>query len=102
MRGVRNLVLALLLLGGSAAAGTTHVVVMDGVSYAPAALTVKRGDTVVWRNRDPFPHTVTAERQFDSKSIAAGSEWRLVARTPGVYPYLCTLHPNMRGVVTVE
>jgi len=85
-----------------AAAAATHVVVMDGVGYAPAALTVKRGDTVVWRNKDPFPHTVTAKGKFDSGSIAAGKEWKYVANKPGVYPYLCTLHPNMTGTLTVE
>jgi plastocyanin len=27
---------------------------------SPDTLTVKRGDTAVWVNKDPFPHTVTA------------------------------------------
>jgi plastocyanin len=94
--------IAALLLAGCAAAATTHVVTIDGVTYAPAALTVKRGDTVVWRNKDPFPHTVTAAREFDSGSIAAGREWKLVARKPGAYAYLCTLHPNMQGTLTIE
>jgi len=84
------------------AAAATHVVVMDGVGYAPATLTVKRGDTVVWRNKDPFPHTVTAKGAFDSGSINAGKEWKFVAQKPGVYPYLCTLHPNMMGSLTVQ
>jgi plastocyanin len=77
-----------------AVAASTHVVVMEGVGYAPATLTVKRGDTIVWRNKDPYPHTVTAKGAFDSGSIAA--------RTPGVYPYLCTLHPTMTGTLTVR
>ena len=85
-----------------AVAASTHVVVMEGVGYAPATLTVKRGDTIVWRNKDPYPHTVTAKGAFDSGSIAAGKEWKLVARTPGVYPYLCTLHPIMTGTLTVR
>jgi len=96
------IVAATLLATDVAAAASTHVVVMDGVTYAPRMLTVKRGDTVVWRNNDPYPHTVTAEGAFDSGSIAAGNEWKYVARTPGVYPYLCTLHPNMTGTLRVE
>ena len=84
------------------AAGKTHVVLIDAVAYAPAALTVKRGDTVVWRNKDPFPHTVTAQGHFDSGSFGPEREWTYVARKPGVYPYLCTLHPNMQGTITVE
>jgi plastocyanin len=34
-------------------------------------LTVKNGDTVVWRDRDSFPHTVTARGAFDSHNIGA-------------------------------
>ena len=104
MTRVRGIVLvaAVAALQATTAAAATHVVVMDGVSYAPATLTVKRGDVVVWRNRDPFPHTVTAKGAFDSGEIAAGKEWKLSPRQPGVYRYLCTLHPNMTGTLTVE
>jgi len=102
MKIARVAALAAAVAMNVAAAASTHVVVMDGVSYAPAALTVRRGDAVVWRNKDPFPHTVTAKGEFDSGTIAAGKEWRLVARKPGVYAYLCTLHPNMTGTLTVE
>ena len=80
----------------------THDVVIDGVKYEPAVLTVKRGDTVVWNNKDPFPHTVTARGAFDSKSIAAGASWKFVARNTGEFHYVCTLHPNMKGTLKVE
>ena len=80
----------------------THTVVMDGVKYTPEALTIKRGDTVVWVNKDPFPHTVTAKGAFDSREIAAGKSWRWTARKAGDYSYTCTLHPNMNGTLKVE
>ena len=86
----------------AASAGTTHVVVIDGVRYEPVSVTVKRGDTVVWRNDDPFPHTVTARGAFDSGSIAARQQWKYVARKAGKFDYLCTLHPNMTGTLIVE
>lgn len=84
------------------ARATTHTVVMKAVSYAPLALTIKRGDTVVWVNEDPFPHTVTAAGAFDSKSIAAGASWKYTPRHAGEYAYICTFHPNMKGTLTVE
>jgi len=93
---------ALLAVALPVAAAQTHVVVIDGVRYEPASITVKRGDTVVWRNNDPFPHTVTAAKQFDSGSIAAGGQWKYVARKPGTFEYLCTLHPNMTGTLVVQ
>ena len=93
-----------LLVGGAIAAGkaATHSVVIDGVAYQPEAITVKRGDTVVWVNKDPFPHTVTAKGVFDSHDIAAGKSWKYTARKVGEYAYICTLHPNMKGTLKVE
>ena len=77
-------------------------VAIDGTAYAPPTVTVKRGTRVTWVNQDPFPHTVTAPGRFDSGSIAAGASWSYVARTPGQYDYICTLHPNMKGQLVVE
>ena len=106
------LALALLCAGGllhtgagAIAAGkrAIHTVVIDGTNYAPATLTVKRGDTlVVWTNKDPFPHTVTAKGVFDSHAIAAGRSWKYTAREAGEFAYLCTLHPTMKATLKVE
>jgi plastocyanin len=87
---------------GIAAAATTHTVVIDGVKYDPETLTVKRGDTVVWVNKDPFPHTVTSKGGFDSHSIAAGKSWKYTASKAGEFAYICTFHPNMKGTLTVK
>ena len=86
----------------AADAAKTHTVVIEGVKYAPEALTVRRGDTVVWINKDPFPHTVTVKGAFDSRDIAAGKSWKFVPRKTGEYAYICTLHPNMKGTLRVE
>ena len=54
--------LGLMLGAVSVAAGdrskpTTHTVTIEGMEFAPEALTVGAGDTVVWVNKDP---TMTA------------------------------------------
>ena len=101
----RPIVFALLACAVSAtvyAKATAHTVEIDGLKYSPAMLSVKRGDTVTWVNKDPFPHTVTAHGAFDSGDIPAGGRWTLVARKPGTYGYICTYHPNMKGVLKVE
>ena len=79
-----------------------HTVLIDGTSYQPQKISVKAGDTVVWTNKDPFPHTVTAKGAFDSKNIAAGASWKHVMKKPGSYDYICTYHPNMKGTVEVR
>jgi plastocyanin len=87
------------LAAGKAA---NHTVVIDGVKYAPETLAVRRGDTIVWVNKDPFPHTVTAPGAFDSHAIPAGKSWQFTARKSGEFAYICTLHPNMKGTLKVE
>jgi plastocyanin len=77
-------------------------VVIRGLQNVPETVTVKRGDVVLWINKDPFPHTVTAAGAFDSGPIAAGKSWRFTARRAGTYPYGCTLHSNMKGTLRVE
>jgi plastocyanin len=101
--------LGLLCIGGGAAVSSaaaekaaTHTVVIEGVKFEPETLTVARGDTVVWVNKDPFPHTVTAKGAFDSHDIAEGKSWKYVARKAGEYAYVCTLHPNMQAKLIVK
>jgi plastocyanin len=96
---------ALLFLAHDGRGGGTpsaHIVVIQGVAFEPASLTVNRGERVKWINNDPFPHTVTARGAFDSHRIAAGATWTYVAHKAGVYAYTCTLHPNMKGLLQVQ
>lgn len=86
----------------AAAKPATYTVVIEGTAYAPETLTVKRGDAVVWVNKDPFPHTVTAKGAFDSHDIGPGKQWKYTARKLGGYSYTCILHPNMKGTLNVE
>jgi plastocyanin len=86
-----------------AAAPPTHTVTIDAMRFQPENLTVKPGDSVVWVNRDPFPHTVTATAgTFDSKEIAAGESWTLTSAREGDFAYTCILHPTMKGAVRVK
>jgi plastocyanin len=80
-----------------------HIVLIEAVGYSPMTLEVKAGDTVVWKNRDPFPHNVTADNaQFQSGDIAPEKTWEVTLDKRGRFPYVCTLHPGMKGVVTVK
>lgn len=93
------------LAPGARAAPAVHTIVIDGMRFIPRTVVVKRGDTVVWRNKDPFPHTATAAAAAggpDSPVIAAGGSWRFRAAKPGRYPYLCTLHRTMAGTLVVK
>ena len=41
----------------------THTVEIEALKFSPAILEVMTGDTVIWKNKDAFPHNVTAERK---------------------------------------
>ena len=78
----------------------THAVAIEAMQFSPDSLAVSVGDTVVWVNKDPFPHTVTAkDGGFDSHEIAPGKSWRYQMRKAGVFPYVCTLHTTMKGTL---
>ena len=60
------------------------------------------GTTVTWTNNDAVIHTVTdTKKTFDSEFMHAGGTWEHTFEKPGQYDYLCTLHPWMKGTVSV-
>ena len=80
----------------------THAVTIRGFQYAPDPVTVAVGDTVVWANADPVPHTATAEdKGWDSGGIAQEGSWRYVAEEKGSHAYICSFHPGMRATLVV-
>jgi plastocyanin len=96
-----GLVLAAALLP-LAANAETHTVTIEGMKFQPAVITVKRGDTVVWRNLDIVPHTATAKGLFDSGAITNGKSWSHVVTKAGRHDYDCTYHPGMKAAVVVQ
>jgi plastocyanin len=81
----------------------THTVVTEGLKFQPETLTINLGDSVVWVNKDPFPHTATSKAGgFDSKQIDAGKSWTYTPKTKGEAAYVCTFHPTMTGRLRVR
>jgi plastocyanin len=107
---MRSLPHRLLLAAGLATAmvlpgvgqAATHTVKIEGMQFVPATLTVKRGDKVVWQNKDMVPHTATAKGKFDSGNIAADKSWSHAMGKAGRFDYVCTFHPGMKAVVVVQ
>lgn len=85
------------------AAGKTHTVRIEGMKFVPERLEVAAGDTVVWTNKDLVPHTVTASAaRVESGVLAPNKKWRFVAKKKGEMPYICSLHPVMKGLLVVK
>lgn len=79
------------------------VVEMRQIVFNPAEIRVRRGQTVVWVNRDPTGHTVNADDgSWESGVLAEGERYARRFDRPGRYTYHCVPHPQMQGVVIVE
>ncbi len=72
------------------------------LKFSPDKIEVKTGETVEWANADLTPHTATAQGKFNSGAINAGASWSHTFDQPGTFPYVCTFHPEMKGVVIVH
>jgi plastocyanin len=84
-----------------------QALVVDVYEYGfhPSRLVIHAGQTVAWRDVGKQFHVVTASTRAGRSVFAAakkeGSASHLFRR-PGRYPYHCSLHPQMRGVVVVQ
>jgi plastocyanin len=74
---------------------------MRNMQFYPQTLKVKKGTVVEWKNDDLVPHTATSA-SFDSGSLGPGKSWRHTFTKAGQFPYACTFHPTMTGVVIVK
>jgi plastocyanin len=86
--------------GGSTQTAPNSVTILN-FAYDPATITVSKGTTITWTNKDPTAHTVTGTG-FDSGSIAPEGVYTHTFNETGTFPYGCTFHPNMHGTVVVQ
>ena len=87
----------------AAAKPTVHTVVIEGMKFSPEVTEVRAGDSVVWINKDMFPHTVMADAgAFHSREIPTSGSWKMKATKKGSFAYVCSLHPTMKGTLIVK
>lgn len=84
--------------------GGAVVVSMKNIQFNPKDVTVKKGQTVEWRNDDSVAHNVTAQSgaSFKSANFGNGGTFRYKAIKAGTIKYVCTIHPGMTGTLTVQ
>jgi plastocyanin len=82
----------------------TRTVSIQNFSFKPAHITIKRGTTVRWINKDSTAHTVTAnkKRSFYSGRLGKGQRYTHTFKRAGKQRYHCKIHPDMRANVVVK
>ncbi|MCX4582318.1 cupredoxin domain-containing protein [Streptomyces sp. NBC_01481] len=84
--------------------GAAHISIKN-FTFIPATLQVRPGTKVIVENQDSVTHTLTAtgDKPFDTGDIDPGETATFIApSTSGSYPYICTIHTNMKGTLTVS
>jgi len=87
------------------AAPSAAAVSIENFKFGPAKLTVNANAPVTWTNGDDSPHQVTVTTGTITRSavLPKGARHTQSFATPGIYDYVCALHPaNMKGQIEVK
>lgn len=99
---------------------TTVVTMTNELDFEPGEVTIRAGETVLWKNTSVLVHTVTARADsavnpdhvqlpkgaepFGSGRLSPDDSFRHTFTVPGTYRYLCIPHETagMLGTIVVE
>jgi len=95
-------VLLVVSAGLTQAQTNSSSVTIADFQFTPATMQVAQGTTVTWTNNGPTNHTTTADGgAWDSGVLPAGKSFSFQFNTPGTFAFHCSIHPNMKGTITV-
>ena len=82
---------------------------MAKIAFSPTELSVKKGDTVTWTNKESVGHDVKKTGgpgpEFSSGAsggMQEGDTFKHNFNQAGTFEYVCTVHSNMSGSVVVK
>ena len=81
--------------------GSAAQVALEGACFTPSTLRADVGETITFVNRDAFPHNVSGTGWGHYEDMGQGDRFTTSFEVDGIYPFACTLHPGMNGVVVV-
>lgn len=89
------------------------VITAADYAFSPETTTVKSGTIVEWENQGPSTHTVTSDSAVWTSATlgapgggggygsSAGGTFRFTFSATGTFPFHCSIHSQMHGVVIV-
>ncbi len=84
------------------AAPRAYTVIIDNLKFGSLPAGLRKGDSIVWVNRDILKHSATAaDHSFDA-NLPAGAKATTVLRHSGAIPFVCRYHPGMHGTLQVQ
>jgi plastocyanin len=99
---MRKLFAVLLLLPLATPVMADQTIVQKGRRFAPAEVTIHRGESLTFTNDDEFIHQVYAEGLFDSEEKEPGDNLTEGFTNAGTFEVRCHIHPKMKLIVHVN
>jgi plastocyanin len=110
---IRGIVAALLVLALSAGVAWADATIYAGPpnQFFQGDVSIAQGEAITFTNMDTVPHDVTASgKGADGKPLFQSAQVGTAQSAPvagveylttGSYPYICSIHPFMKGTITV-
>jgi len=86
----------------AAAVPRTYTVVIDKMKFGPLPAQLRKGDAIVWVNRDFLRHSATSSDHSFDVDLKPGAKGKTVLNKSGAIAFTCRYHPGMRGVLRVQ
>jgi plastocyanin len=101
---MRHAFLLALVLAAPPARAEEHTVSQKNKAFSVESLKIKVGDSVEFRNDDPFFHNIFSlsdVQTFDLGSYPKGQSRKATFTKPGKVEVECAIHPAMKMVIEV-
>ena len=83
---------------------STKNIEISNFAFSPTTLTINKGDTIIWTNKDSASHTVTSDSgtELSSGTLSNGQTYSHTFSNSGTYNYHCNFHGMMKGTIIVK
>ncbi len=77
-------------------------ITIEDAQFKPDEVTIKKGQTVRWTNKDNRDHIIMAKDQsFKSDNLRPKDTFEFTFKEAGTFDYICVYRPRMLGQIKV-
>ena len=85
---------------------TNNSIHITNFAFDPQDLNITVNSSVIWTDEDSAPHTIVTDKdaaaEIKSDNLNKGDTFMFNFTKAGVYPYHCSIHPSMNGLILVN
>ena len=86
------------VIAASSLFAVNHMIDQKGKTFIPHSVSVNVGDTITFKNSDPFAHNAYTDdeaNEFDIGMQKPGNDVSVPVKAAGTFNVECAIHPNM-------